>query len=177
MGGRTWFYVSRSRYIQQYINVIFIWTKVFCFDCYFLNFWLSTSCTSNTSISSILCIGIISWWSDRLLSPLCDCILFSTSICSLADSSWNTMYYKLFTFPNCLGLDHREEKFRGRISNFLHNTLCHRVTFIFQLFFCAFSWAILVERLRDTIFLLSKKIASCNHSNNMAQIWSCTVAI
>ena len=45
-----------------------------------------------------------------------------------------------------------KKRTRGRIRNFLYNKLCHRVTFIFQLFFCAFGWAILLERLRDAIF-------------------------
>ena len=40
-----------------------------------------------------------------------------------------------------------KKKFRGRIRNFLYNKLCYRVTFIFQLFFCAFGRAILLERL------------------------------
>ena len=44
------------------------------------------------------------------------------------------------------GKIHREEKFRGKIRNFLYyNMLCHRVTFIFQLFFCAIREIFLIK--------------------------------
>ena len=38
----------------------------------------------------------------------------------------------------CKFLTIEKKRFRGRIRNFLYNKLCHIVTYIFQLFFCAF---------------------------------------
>ena len=66
--------------------------------------------------------------------------LFLLIICKNSNEGWILSHYWFQNAKLHFWLDSsiEEKRLRGRIRNFLYNKLCHRVTFIFQLFLYAF---------------------------------------